>query len=78
MNRLETQLARLVEQQVLSVSQARQLADAATADQVDGQPAAAGPALGSVGAALGLVAAGAVLIATVIVLSRRRRVSTAA
>ncbi len=47
MNRLETQLARLVEQQVLSVSQARQLADAATADQVDGQPAAAGPALGS-------------------------------
>jgi hypothetical protein len=46
-NRLETQLARLVEQQVLSVSQARQLADAATADQVDGQPAAAGPALGS-------------------------------
>ena len=47
MNRLETQLARLVEQQILSVSQARQLADAATADQVDGQPAAAGPALGS-------------------------------
>ena len=47
MNRLETQLARLVERQVLSVSQARQLADAATADQVDGQPAAAGPALGS-------------------------------
>ncbi|HEY6682246.1 MAG TPA: DUF2157 domain-containing protein [Propionibacteriaceae bacterium] len=47
MNRLETQLARLVGQQVLSVSQARQLADAATADQVDGQPAAAGPALGS-------------------------------
>ena len=47
MNRLETQLARLVEQQVLSVSQARQLADAATADQVDWQPAAAGPALGS-------------------------------
>jgi hypothetical protein len=46
-NRLETQLARLVEQQILSVSQARQLADAATADQVDGQPAAAGPALGS-------------------------------
>jgi hypothetical protein len=32
----------------------------------------------AVGAALGLVAAGAVLIATVIVLSRRRRVSTAA
>ena len=47
MNRLETQLARLVEQQVLSVSQARQLADAARADQVDGQPVAAGPALGS-------------------------------
>jgi hypothetical protein len=43
-NRLETQLARLVEQQILSVSQARQLADAARADQVDGQPAAAGPA----------------------------------
>ena len=38
-NRLETQLARLVEQRVLSVSQARELADAARADQVDGQPA---------------------------------------
>ena len=47
MNRLETQLARLVEQQILSVSQARQLAAAARADQVDGQPVAAGPALGS-------------------------------
>jgi len=46
-NRLETQLARLVEQQILSVSQARQLAAAARADQVDGQPVAAGPALGS-------------------------------
>ncbi|HET9779900.1 MAG TPA: hypothetical protein VFP81_11520, partial [Propionibacteriaceae bacterium] len=32
----------------------------------------------AVGAAIGLVAAGAVLIATVIVLSRRRRMSTAA
>jgi hypothetical protein len=44
-NRLETQLARLVEQQVLSVSQARELAEAARADQVDGQPAAAGSAV---------------------------------
>ena len=45
MNRLETQLARLVEQQVLSVSQAREVAEAASADQVDGQPAAAGSAV---------------------------------
>jgi len=44
-NRLETQLARLVEQQVLSVSQAQELAEAAMADQVDGQPAAAGSAV---------------------------------
>jgi len=46
-DRLETQLARLVEQQVLSVSQARELAEAARADQVDGQPATAGSAVGS-------------------------------
>jgi hypothetical protein len=36
-NRLETQLARLVEQQVLSVSQAEELVDAARADRLDGQ-----------------------------------------
>jgi Predicted membrane protein (DUF2157) len=46
-NRLETQLARLVEQRVLSASQAGELADAARADQVDGHSAAAGSALGS-------------------------------
>jgi Predicted membrane protein (DUF2157) len=46
-DRLETQLARLVEQQVLSASQARELADAARADQVDGQLGAAAPAPGS-------------------------------
>ena len=36
-NRLETQLARLVEQQVLSTSQAEELVDAARADRLDGQ-----------------------------------------
>jgi hypothetical protein len=108
MSRLETELARLVEQQVLSASQAEELVDAARADRLDGQSLAAEPApsrstpkgsavlevLGYVGGALvlgavimlgtflwdaiGLVAAGAVLIGTVIVLSRRRRISTTA
>ena len=39
MDRLETQLARLVEQHVLSALQAQQLADAARADRQDGQSA---------------------------------------
>jgi Predicted membrane protein (DUF2157) len=47
-NRLETQLARLVEQQVLSVSQAEELVDAARADRLDGQSLAAEPAAGSI------------------------------
>ena len=38
MNRLKTQLARLVEQHVLSASRAQELADAALADRLDGQP----------------------------------------
>jgi hypothetical protein len=46
-NRLETQLARLVEQQVLSPSQAAELVDAAHADRLDGQSLAAEPAAGS-------------------------------
>jgi hypothetical protein len=37
MDRLETQLARLVEQRVLSALQAQELADAARADRQDGQ-----------------------------------------
>ena len=45
-NRLETQLARLVEQQVLSAAQADELVDAAFADRRDGQSPAAGPAPG--------------------------------
>jgi hypothetical protein len=36
MSRLETQLARLVEQRVLSASQAEELVDAARADRLDG------------------------------------------
>jgi hypothetical protein len=43
MDRLETRLARLVEQRVLSASQAQELADAARADRLDGQPHAAQP-----------------------------------
>ena len=39
MNRLEAQLARLVEQQVLSTAQATELAEAARADRLDGRPA---------------------------------------
>ena len=39
MNRLETRLARLVQQQVLSATQATELAEAARADQLDGRPA---------------------------------------
>ena len=46
MNRLETQLARLVEQQVLSAAQADELVDAAFADRLDGQSPAAEPASG--------------------------------
>jgi hypothetical protein len=37
MNRLETRLARLVQQQVLSAAQATELAEAARADQLDGR-----------------------------------------
>ena len=44
MNRLETQLTRLVEQRVLSASQAQQLADAVRADHVDEQSAPGQPA----------------------------------
>jgi hypothetical protein len=44
MSRLETELARLVEQQVLSASQAEELVDAARADRPDGQSSAAEPA----------------------------------
>ncbi len=44
MDRLETQLARLVEQHVLSASQAQELADAARADQLGGSaPTQPGP-----------------------------------
>ena len=39
MNRLETQLARLVEQQILTSSQVQELVDAARADRLDGQSA---------------------------------------
>jgi hypothetical protein len=39
MNRLETRLARLVQQQILSAAQATELAEAAQADQLDGRPA---------------------------------------
>jgi hypothetical protein len=98
MSRRETELARLVEQQVLSASQAEELVDAARAEWLDTQLSAEPPprstpkgsavleVLGYVGGALvlgavimlgtffwdaiGLVAAGAVLIGTVIVLSR--------
>jgi Predicted membrane protein (DUF2157) len=41
MNRLETQLARLVEEQVLTSTQAQELVAAARADRLDGQAAAA-------------------------------------
>ena len=44
MDRLETQLARLVEQQVLSTSQAQELVDAARADRLNGQSAPGGSA----------------------------------
>jgi hypothetical protein len=44
MSRLESELARLVEQQVLSESQAAELVDAARADRLDGQLPAAEPA----------------------------------
>ena len=47
MSRLETELARLVAQQVLSASQAEELVDAARADRLDGQPLAAEPETGS-------------------------------
>jgi Predicted membrane protein (DUF2157) len=43
-NRLETQLARLVEQQVLSAAQAWELADAARTDQLDGRQECGGSA----------------------------------
>ncbi len=39
MNRLEAQLARLVEQQVISAAQATELLEAARADGLDGQSA---------------------------------------
>jgi hypothetical protein len=60
-NRLETQLARLVEQQVLSAAQAEELVDAARADRLDGlsptatsgvTPSAVLEVLGYVGGAL--------------------------
>ena len=38
MNRLETRLDRLVQQQILSAAQATELAEAARADQLDGRP----------------------------------------
>lgn len=41
MDRLQSQLARLVEQRVLSASQAQELVDAARADRLDGQADAA-------------------------------------
>jgi hypothetical protein len=44
MSRLETRLARLVEQRVLSASQAEELVDAARADRLDGQSSVAEPA----------------------------------
>jgi hypothetical protein len=46
-NRLETQLARLVEQQVLSAAQAEDLVAAARADRLDGQSATAKLATGT-------------------------------
>jgi Predicted membrane protein (DUF2157) len=47
MDRLQTQLARLVEQHVLTPSQAQELADAARADRLDGQSVATQVALQS-------------------------------
>jgi hypothetical protein len=47
MSRLEAELARLVEQQVLSASQAEELVSAARADRLDGQSLAAEPTPGS-------------------------------
>ena len=44
MDRLEAQLTRLVEEHVLSASQAQELADAARADRLDGQSVATEPA----------------------------------
>ena len=44
MDRLEAQLTRLVEEQVLTASQAQELADAARADRLDGQSVATEPA----------------------------------
>ena len=73
MNRLETQLTRLVEQRVLSASQAQQLADAARADHLDeplalGQPASPSTAKGSaVLEVLGYVG-GALVLGAVIML----------
>jgi Predicted membrane protein (DUF2157) len=72
-NRLETQLARLVEQQVLSVSQAEELVDAARADRLDGQsppePSATGsmPKASAVLEVLGYVG-GALVLGAVIML----------
>jgi hypothetical protein len=71
-NRLETQLTRLVEQRVLSASQAQQLADAARADRVEpsalGQPASRSTARGSaVLEVLGYVG-GALVLGAVIML----------
>jgi hypothetical protein len=47
MSRLEAELARLVEQQVLSASQAEELVSAARTDRLDGQSLAAEPTPGS-------------------------------
>ena len=73
MNRLETQLARLVEQQVLSAAQAEELVDAARADRLDGQSPTTNPASGGTpkGSALLEVlgyAGGALVLGAVIML----------
>jgi Predicted membrane protein (DUF2157) len=71
-NRLETQLARLVEQQVLSPDEARELTDAARADQMDGRPkpgsvAPSGPRSSAILEVLGYVG-GALVLGAVIML----------
>ena len=72
MTRLETQLARLVEQQVPSPDQARELADAARADRMDGRPepgsvAPSGPRSSAILEVLGYVG-GALVLGAVIML----------
>jgi hypothetical protein len=73
MNRLETQLARLVEEQVLTSTQAQQLVAAARADRLDGQAAPiesvarSGPRSSAVLEVLGYVG-GALVLGAVIML----------